>query len=86
MREYDLHLFVRFARMGDEKLEPFDSEERHVTAEDEIPFDGAIGSPGVLQRGDDAAEGAFAGPLIFDDFEVAVEVRVFLSAGDDRNV
>ena len=39
----------------------------------------------MLQRGDDAAEGAFAGPAIFNDLEFTVEVTVFLGAGDNGN-
>ena len=40
----------------------------------------------MLQRGDDATEGAFAGPLIFNDFEISGEIAVFLSIGDNCNV
>jgi len=86
MWKYSLNFFVALARMGNQKLEPFGGEEGHVAAEDEIPFDGAIGGGGMLQRGDDAAEGALAGPLIFDDFEFGAKVGVFLSGGDNRNV
>ena len=38
-----------------------------------------------MQRGDDTAERAFAGPLIFDDFKFAVEVGVFLVGGNNGN-
>jgi hypothetical protein len=85
MREDDLNFFVTLAGMGNQKLEPCGGEEGHVAAEDEIPFGGAIGGGGMLQRSDDAAEGPFAGPAIFNDFEVVVEVDVFLSVGDNCN-
>ena len=39
----------------------------------------------MLQRGDDAAERAFAGPLICNDFEIAAEVAVFLGGGNNGN-
>jgi hypothetical protein len=38
-----------------------------------------------MQRSNDAAEGPFAGPAIFDDFDVTVEAGIFLSAGNNRN-
>ena len=85
MREDDLNFFVTVAGMLDKKCQPFGGEERHIAAEDEIPFGGAVGGGGMLQRGDDAAEGPFARPAIFNDFEFPAEVDVFLGAGDNSN-
>jgi len=78
IREDDVNSFVTLAGTGNKKLEPFRGEKRHVAAEDEVPFDGAIGGGGMLQRGDNASEGAFAGPAIFNDFEFCAEAEVFL--------
>jgi len=85
MRKDDLNFWCAGASLINKKLEPFGSEKRHVAAEDKIPLDGPIGGGGMLQRSDDAAEGAFAGPMIFNDFEFCVEVGVFLSTGDNCN-
>ena len=85
MREDYLSFFVARARKSDKKLEPFGGEEGHVTAENEIPLIYGRGRCGVLQCGDNAAERAFAGPLVFDDFKFAVEVGVFLSGRDNCN-
>src|SRR6202022_1509273 len=84
-RENDLNFFVSLAGAMDKKFEPLGGEEGHVTAQNEIPLGGASGGGGMLQRGDDAAERAFAGPAVFDGFEFTVEVAVFLSTGDNGN-
>jgi hypothetical protein len=39
----------------------------------------------MLQRGDDAAERAFARPAIVDKFQVWMEVFVFVGIGYDYN-
>jgi len=85
MREDDLNFFVTVAGMLDKKCQPFGGEERHIAAEDEIPFGGGIGGGGMLERGDDAAKRPFARPAIFNDFEVTAKVGVILSTGNHGN-
>ena len=86
MREDNLNFFVAVAGMGDKKLEPYSGEERHIAAEDEIPFGGGICGGGMLQSGDHAAEGPFAGPLIFDRFQISAKVAVLAVTSDDHNI
>lgn len=85
MWEDDLNFFVALAGMSDKKLEPFGGEERHVTAEDEIPLIFGGSRRCVLQRSDDAAERPFAGPAIFQNLQLRAEVAVLLGVSDNRN-
>jgi len=85
MWEDDLSFFVARARMGNKKLEPFGGEERHVTAENEIPSNFGGSRRCVLQRSDDAAERPFAGPAIFQYVRLRAEVAVLLGVSDNRN-
>jgi hypothetical protein len=85
MREDDLNFRGAGAGMGNQKLQPFSGKEWHVTAEYEIPFGVLTGRGSMLQRGDNAAEGAFAGPAIFNDWEFTIEASVFLRATDNGN-
>jgi hypothetical protein len=85
MRENHLNFRGACAGTLNQKLQPFSGKEWHVTAEYEIPFGGTSRRGSMLQRGDNAAEGPFAGPAIFNDLEFTVEASVFLRAGDNGN-
>jgi hypothetical protein len=85
MRQNNLNFRRATAGAVDEKCEPLGSEEGHVAAENEIPFSRPIGGGGVLQRGDDAPEWTFAGPLIFDRFQISAKVAVLTIASDNQN-